>query len=152
MADSRGSKIAASLHPDGLGTLTEGDSTGQWTYSAPNSVAGTSVVRIVATSADKSKTGEAQITLMPSSVAIDITPASPDIAPGGSVSFTVKGADNLTWMAWPIGTITGDDSGAKYSAPANTQGEQRVRVIAYSVSANNGAKLGVAHVKIASSV
>jgi hypothetical protein len=145
-------EASVKLDPDGMGTLAEGDSTGQWTYTAPSQVTSPSVAKVVATSADKSKTGEAQFKLMPSSVVIDISPASPDIAAGGSVNFTVKGGDNLTWMAWPIGTITGDDSGAKYSAPANIQGEQRVRVIAYSVHPEKGAKLGIAHVKIASSV
>jgi hypothetical protein len=149
-----GTPLEASLKldPEGLGTLAEGDSTGQWTYAAPSQVTSPSLVNVVATSVDKSKTGKAQFKLMPSSVAIDITPASADIAPGGSASFTVKGADNLTWMAWPVGTITGDDAGAKYSAPADTQGVQRVRVIAYSVNPETGAKLGIAHVKIASSV
>jgi hypothetical protein len=130
VSSDTGTPLEASvkLDPDSLGTLTEGDSTGQWTYSAPNQVAAPSVVRVIATSADKSKTSEAQFKLMPSSVAIEITPASSNIAPGASVSLTVTGADNLTWMAWPLGTITGDDSGAKYSAPANTQGQQRDRV------------------------
>jgi hypothetical protein len=152
VSSDTGTPLEASvkLDPDSLGTLTEGDGTGQWTYSAPNQVAAPSVVRVIATSADKSKTGEAQFKLMPSSVAIEITPASSNIAPGASVSLTVTGADNLTWMAWPLGTITGDDSEAKYSAPANTQGQQRITVIAYSVSADTGAKLGVAHVNIGS--
>jgi hypothetical protein len=122
--------------------------TDQWTYSAPKQIAKSATVRIVAKNAGK--VGEATFSLI-SNVAIMIAPPTANVAAGGAVKFTASGADELTWMAWPVGSVSTDDSGATYSAPAGTQGVQRVIVLAYAVDDDDAAGIAIAHVTIGSS-
>ena len=98
VTNDAGTPLEASvdLDPVGLGTLLEGFGTGQWTYSAPSQIAQSATVRIVAKSADK--TGEAAFEVMPTSVAIDITPKTASVAAGGSVRFTAKATGDLTGL------------------------------------------------------
>jgi len=147
VTNDAGTPLEASvdLDPVGLGTLLEGFGTGQWTYSAPSQIAHSATVRIVA------KTGEAAFEVMPTSVAIDITPKTASVAAGGSVRFTAKATGDLTWLAWPVGTVAADDAGAAYSAPSSLQDVQRVIVLAYSLDSNSTARIAIAHVTIGSS-
>ena len=151
VTNDAGTPLEASvdLDPVGLGTLLEGFGTGQWTYSAPSQIAHSATVRIVAKSADK--TGEAAFEVMPASVAIDITPKTASVAAGGSVRFAAKATGDLTWLAWPVGTVAADDAGAAYSAPSSVQDVQRVIVLAYSLDSNSTAGIAIAHVTVGSS-
>jgi hypothetical protein len=141
------SDATLTLDPAGMGTLTPGFNTGQWTYEYPNKIDSSSTVTVSAKGSDG--TGTATINLMPTAT-VTISPASATVKAGQSVKLTATGDDGLSWLAWPMGSLTVDDTGliATYTAPASVQGTQHVRVLAYDLESEDSVALAMAVVTV----
>lgn len=156
VTDETGTPVAATctLSPN-VGTIAQGWTTGEWTYTAPAKVDAASVVTIEATSAAKSsQTGTATLQLVPTTQ-VTITPASATITAGRSVQLkaTSDALDAYTWQIYPAGagSVTpapGDSSQATYAAPAAVATPTVVTVVAYGLGDSAG--IGLARVTVTS--
>ena len=124
--------VTWSVTPAGTGTI---DTTG--VYSAPTSVAPDQTATVTATSvADHTKSASAQVTLLPTPVAI--SPTALTLRASQAQQFTATVGYNpgtaVTWSLSPdVGTLS---SSGLYTAPAAIASQQLVTVTATSVADN----------------
>jgi uncharacterized protein (TIGR03437 family) len=119
-----------------LGNPVGPDSTGQTSrvYTAPNLVAARQTVTVTVTASDGATKASAQITLVPPSVTVLVSPSSVTLTASQTQKFsaTVLGISNsaVTWSISPqTGTI---DSAGNYTAPASITASSKVTVTATS--------------------
>jgi uncharacterized protein (TIGR03437 family) len=119
-----------------LGNPVGPDATGQTTrvYTAPNLVAARQTVIATVTASDGVTRASAQITLVPPSVSVVVSPASVTLLAGQTQKFsaTVLGISNST-VTWSISPQTGTiDSTGNYTAPPSITTSSKVTVTATS--------------------
>ncbi|MFI8437798.1 hypothetical protein ACIGJO_29435 [Streptomyces sp. NPDC079020] len=130
------------LSPAGAGTLEQGWSTGEWIYTAPESVTQPQTVTI-----SPGASGEAaSVQLAPAST-VTVTASSPTVSPGGSVTLTADSADldRFSWCVYPAGmgtvSFTAGTPTATCTAPATVEGSQLVTVLAWGMDDTIGCGL-----------
>jgi hypothetical protein len=155
VTDESGTPVEATCTLDpNIGQIEQGFTTGQWTYTAPSSVEGSTSVTVKATSSSApSDTGTATIQLMPTE-AVAIAPASQTLTPGQSVQLAASSPDlvDYTWQVYPIGvgSILANDANsaqATYTAPTSVKTPTEVMVAAYSLG-DAGVGIGLARITV----
>ena len=125
------------LSPD-VGKISKGWQTGQYKYTAPETVAAiTEIKATAANAAHPTERGESRIRLLPQ-VTISVSPAEASIKPGGSVDLRAAvagvGDPQVRWAVFPAsgGTVTTHDdrSRATFQAPRSGAVDD-VKVVAY---------------------
>jgi hypothetical protein len=157
--DSSGNALPVNwtLSPN-IGQITSGWSAGQYTYTAPATIAtATQVTATAVNQANAAQSGSSVIQVTPTAT-VTVTPSSATAKPGATVSLTATvsagDAGDLAWVVYPSGTGTvaadpNDASKATYTAPNPARTNKQARVVAYFVD-DEAAGLGVAVVTIAS--
>jgi hypothetical protein len=140
-SDATGSPVSVNwtLSPN-IGQFTAGWSEGQYTYTAPATIAGATVVTALAVNAaNRGQTGAADIQVAPSTT-VSVQPTQSDAKRGAIVALTatVTAGDigNLRWVVYPLGAGTiapdpADPSKVTFTAPASNAKAGQARVVAY---------------------
>jgi hypothetical protein len=154
VTDEAGQPVDAvcSLSP-AAGTLTQGWTSGAWSYTAPPSVAEAAAVTVNAVMKDDpSRRGTATINLLPTAQ-VTLTPSDASITAGQSLQLTAaaSGLDEFTWVVFPTGAgevqrDPADGSRATYTAPASVPSPLTVMIAAYAI--DDAAGIGLARVAV----
>lgn len=153
VTDASGNSVDAtcSASPK-VGTLTQGWTTGAWSYAAPATIDGDAVVTITAQATqDPTKTGTMKIYLAPT-VPVTISPSASTVRPGGTVHLTASasGFSSFQWQLYPLGSGSiqadpSDSSKAIFTAPASEpQNQNVIMIVAYGL--HSAAGIGLARV------
>ncbi len=133
VSNTTNQSVTWSLNPTGTGTISSSGA-----YTAPATITTAQTIKVIATSvADLTKSASASVNLVPTVIAVSVTPANVSLGSGQTQAFaaTVSNTTNqsVTWSLNPTGTGTISSSGA-YTAPATITTAQTIKVIATSVA------------------
>ena len=139
--DATGSPVSVNwtLSPN-IGQITAGWSEGQYTYTAPATIAGATMVTALAVnSVNRGQTGAANVQVAPSTT-VSVQPKQSDATRGATVALTATvtagDIDDLRWVVYPLGAGTiapdpADPAKATFTAPASNAKAGQARVVAY---------------------
>ncbi|MFJ3963188.1 hypothetical protein [Streptomyces sp. NPDC090036] len=137
------------LSPPGVGTLTQGFSTGAWIYTAPATVTQPQSVSI-----SPGTSGRAATVQLAPTTTLTITASATTLNPGDTVTLTVDADDleQVSWVSNPTGfgtlnTAEGSAS-ATFTAPASVQTEQSPAVMAWGQNPDIGIGIGLCRLTV----
>ncbi|MEU6235959.1 hypothetical protein [Kitasatospora sp. NPDC047058] len=152
VVDSNGQPADATctLSPQGVGTLAQGYSTGQWTYTAPAAVTQPQNVTI-----SPGASGLAATVQLAPTTTVTITASATTVSPGGTVTLTADSddLDRVSWVSYPTGTgtisFTEGTTSATYTAPTSVQSAQDVTILTWGQ--NDAVGVGLCRLTISGS-